>query len=70
MSAGIHYYISADFSIDKVFQILKVAIVGEIDFIGEHALQRIKELIISILITGIIRHQGIEDLLDGSFVVV
>lgn len=37
MITGIYYYVSADFSIDEIFQILEVAIVGEVDFIGEHA---------------------------------
>ena len=61
---------SADHGNDEVFEILEIAIVGEIDFIGKHAFHGVQELLEFTFISGIVLHQAVEDGLDGGLVVI
>lgn len=60
--------IDSNFFIDEILEILKIAIIGEIDFIFEHTLHSIEEFFVHIFISGIIFYQAIENILDSFFI--
>ena len=56
--------------VDQIFQILEIAVVGEIDFVSEHAFHGSEEFIEFVLIAGIVLYQSAEDDLDRILVVI